>query len=365
MCNRPVHSTTTPPIPLPTSTCNSTATPTPYQTINFSNTSWIWTGENPTAGGANPIGLRSFRKNVSTPCENDKCARCATIIAAVDNDYQLYVNGLSVGNGSGWDLAGVHYVPLREQDNVFAFAGINVPPGGPAGFVAKILVHYSDGSTDSIGTDETWRTLPRDTSALSWTSPNFDDSAWGRAKSQGPTANGASLWGAPKLPPALSLADARWIWTSDVNVGDATAPVGTRFFRTTHNVNGTKRAVCATAVIDADDEYTLWVNGVIVGSNNNFQAAKAYHIPSLSGQTNTFAVNASSVGGPAGVIAKILLVFDDGTTEALVTGTGWKASATAPVGFEKPAFDVSGWAAATDVGAFGRSPWGQLAIPAA
>jgi len=349
-------------LPAPVATCNSTATPGPFKSISLRHTSWIWTGENPTPGGVNPAGMRGFRKLISTPQENNKCAVCATVVATADDSYKLFVNGKFIGAGTGYKEAEAFYVDLDDRDNVLAIEGNNVQ--GTAGIAATVLVHYSDGSHERIHTDETWHTLRHHALPANWTSLKYDDSKWHTAKSQG--KNGVQPWGATVLPPVLSLTDVHWIWTSDAVFDRASviSPKASRFFRRTHTVTGAKNAVCATVVINADDMYTFWVNGVQVGTNANSDLPEAYHIPFLTPKNNVFAVNATNIsGGAAGFIAKILVVYDDGTTEAVVTDSSWKAALTAPDGFQSSSFVDEAWGIPKDLGAWGRAPWGEQKIP--
>lgn len=121
------------------------------------------------------------------------------------------------------------------------------------------------------------------------------------------------------------------------------------------------RALCS------DDHYTLYVNGASVGSGSFAGgAAIAYTIPNLLPTLNTFAVNATNDVGSAGLIATILVTYQDGSNETVVTDGSWKASLTVPQGFESPTFDDSDWPNANVVGAYGIAPWGTgLAIPSA
>ncbi|PBK60119.1 hypothetical protein ARMSODRAFT_842803, partial [Armillaria solidipes] len=165
-------------------------------TLEFSGSTWIWTGEqNGAANDGAPVGVRPFRKAI--PSSSTKCPVCATISISSDDLYSIVVNGNLIGAGNGYRNSAVYTAGLEpEGHNVFAIAVNNI--GGAAGLIATILVDYSDGTTQIIVTDTTWKTI-KATPPGGWTSPSFDDSAWIASSSEGPTAN--TPWGMPPLPP--------------------------------------------------------------------------------------------------------------------------------------------------------------------
>ncbi|KAJ8697821.1 hypothetical protein PTI98_004593 [Pleurotus ostreatus] len=341
-----------------TPTCKVTATPRAFQPALFNVSKWIWTGENPVPGGNNIVSTRPLRKNITTPC--NKCAVCATIVIASDDASTVYVNGVRIGSGGTPNQGQALFVALQPSWNLFAIAGQNLFANTPAGIMATILVHFSDGTTESFITDESWRTLPAAPPA-NFQLPSIDDSNWAFASVQGTYQK--SVWGPLALPPVLPLRGSNWIWTTD-NV-NGVAPVGSRAFRKTIN-ECAKVAVCATVLIAADNHYTLYINGGVVGSGSSYTVADAYTIPNLHPTFNTFAINATNDGGPAGVIATILITYRDGSNETLVTDGSWKGIQKIPQGFELPMTDDSGWENAKVVGAYGIALWGTgMAIPSA
>ncbi|KAF4608154.1 hypothetical protein EYR40_000498 [Pleurotus pulmonarius] len=337
--------------------CKNTATPHVFQPARLNVSKWIWTGENPTPRGNNIISTRPLRKNITTPCS--KCALCATIVVASDDAHTFYVNGVRIGTGGGFKQGQALFTALQPRWNLFAIAGQNTVPNSPAGVMATILIHYSDGTSATFITDESWRTL-RAAPPANFQLASVDDSSWAFAALQGTFQN--SGWGQPALPPVLPLTGSKWIWTtSTANTG---APVASRAFRKTIN-QCAKVAVCATVLIFADDHYTLYVNGASVGTGSFAgSTANAYTIPNLLPTLNTFAVNATNDVGSAGLIATIFITYLDGSNETIVTDGSWKATETIPQGFELPTFDDSDWPNANVVGAYGIAPWGTgLIIP--
>lgn len=330
----------------------------PGTSLGLGNSQWIWTGENAGNGGAAPISTRAFRKTFNAPY--GKCPVCATVLLAADNGYTLYVNGAPVGTGGDFRSAQVCTAALKsEQPNVFAVSATNT--GGPAGIIATILIEYTDGTSDKIVTDTTWKTFVGPVPA-GFQNPSFDDSAWTASVAQG--ADGVAPWGLTTIPPALDVSQTQWIWTSELSGGNA--PIATRPFRKTITSPYGKCAVCAKVVISVDNGYTLYANGAAIGSGGNFGAAQYYSITDLNSESNVFAVDAANTGGPAGVIATILVAYSDGTSELFRTDTTWKnLHQPSPAGFAAPNIDDSTWQSSVTEGAYGVAPWGAITIPSA
>ena len=86
------------------------------------------------------------------------------------------------------------------------------------------------------------------------------------AATQRPYGLGIIHWGG-ELSPAFpgssqqdSLPTSQWIWYPEGNPA-ASAVTGTRYFQRTFQVDGTKTLASATAAVNADNEFTLWING--------------------------------------------------------------------------------------------------------
>ncbi|KAJ7043111.1 lectin [Mycena alexandri] len=334
--------------------------------LDFGASKWIWTNE--VSGGNAPVGARAFRKDFTAPL--GKTPVQADIIITVDNSFSLYVNGAEVGGGGDFLKAERFCVPLHPCLNVFAVTAVNgATTPNPAGLLAAILVTYSDGTTSTIVSDTTWRysiSVPNGYEQLS-----FDDNSWAPSIAEG--AYGVAPWGQisiPSAPPALSLTAANWIWTNEVVNGNA--PPGPRAFRRTYTPPPGQTPTSATIIIVADNEYSLYVNGVLIGSGTDFHTAQTYNVnlsPASQVVIAVYAVNVDLVNNPAGLLAAVQI----NTTECncvsgvlLVTDGGWKASTGTPIGFQLPGFDDSRWPAATVEGPYGLAPWGAVTVsPAA
>ncbi len=164
-----------------------------------------------------------------------------------DDQCPVYVNGQQIGTGRSPQQGAVVYTASLNPDskNVFAI-GVTNTAEGSAGLIATILIDYTDGTTETIVSDSTWKTL-KGVAPGGWTSPSFNDSAWTAADVEGPST--ASPWGSPALPPAIgNMTTAGWLQT-DEDVSSGSAPRGRRPFRKTFTSPYGKVAVCGKIVL--------------------------------------------------------------------------------------------------------------------
>ncbi|KAJ7491157.1 lectin [Mycena latifolia] len=329
--------------------------------LGFSASQWIWT--NDVSASVAPTGARAFRKDFVAP--QGKTPVQAEIIMVADDSFTLFVNGAEVGAGGDFTVSERFCVPLQPCLNVFAVTAVN---GGTvpnfAGLLAAIQITYSDGTTSTIVSDTTWHASLQ--VPAGYQQPSFDDNSWTPAVAEG--AYGIGPWGqipVPSPPPVLSLTTANWIWTNEVVNGNA--PPAARAFRRTYTPPTGQTAASAKIIIIADDEYSLYINGVLVGSGTDFSVAQTYTVnlsPAPSLVFAVYAVNAGDGNNPAGLLAAIQITLTDSCTSGLtfVTDGSWKSNTGTPVGFQLPGFDDSSWPAATVEGPYGMAPWGNVTI---
>ncbi|KAJ6500576.1 lectin [Mycena sanguinolenta] len=332
--------------------------------LDFGASQWIWT--NDISGGNAPVGARAFRKDFTAPL--GKTPVQADVILTADNSLTLYVNGDEVGTGGDFRFAERFCVPLRPCLNVFAVTAVNgATAPNPAGLLAAIEITYTDGTISTIVSDTTWRastTVPTGYEQLS-----FDDNSWTPATAEG--AYGIAPWGQiaiPSDPPVLSLTNANWIWTDEVVNGNA--PPGARAFRRTYTPPTGQTATSATIIITADNEYSLYVNGVLIGSGTDFQVAQEYTVtltPAPNVVFAVYAVNTLTTNNPAGLLVAIEINTSTAGCDCvsgayLISDGSWKSNTGTPIGFQLPGFDDSSWPAATIEGAYGVTPWNTVTV---
>ncbi|HZY86684.1 MAG TPA: HEAT repeat domain-containing protein [Gemmataceae bacterium] len=164
-------------------------------------------------------------------------------------------------------------------------------------------------------------------------------------------------WGVGADAPA----EVQWIWFDE---GDPLqgAPAETRYFRRAFTLDR-PGADEATLEITADNAYTVWVNGARVGSGSDWSSVDRYNVKKhLVRGKNVVAVEARNEGGPAGLLVRLGYAPAGMAKRSLVSDGQWKASKTAPAGWQKADFDDGKWPAAKALGAYGKAgPWRDLA----
>ncbi|KAJ7459291.1 hypothetical protein FB451DRAFT_1272442 [Mycena latifolia] len=331
--------------------------------LSFASADWIWTST------ATANSFVALRKDFTPPL--GKALIAAEILIDAENMFTLYVNGDLVGSAAyRINFAYRFCVDLLPSFNVFAVNASTVTTKGA--LAASILLTYSDGTTDTIVTDSTWRVnkgLPVGFEQLS-----FDDTAWPGATVTGAVGAGPEF--IPSDPPVVNLEHTEWVWT-DVVPASGKVPAGQRAFRRTFTPAPGQVPSSATIIITADNQYTLYVNGVTVGSGTNLKVAQRY--------TVVFATPASEVvlavlatnnaASPAGVLMAMEINMQPTgrtnctagayvLTDARLAAEVWKSPKGAiPAGFEQPGFDDSAWPIVVSEEVYSVGPtWGTVTI---
>ncbi|KAJ7205537.1 hypothetical protein GGX14DRAFT_568872 [Mycena pura] len=340
--------------------------------LSFTSSKWIWTST--TTANAAVI----LRKDFTPPLGKSLIA--AEILIAADDQFSLYVNNELVGSAANANgFAQTFCVDLQPSYNVFA-VNASTSASSNGAIIATLLLTYSDGMTTStVVSDCSWRVSPAAGLPSNWAGLDFDDTAWSTATVAG--AFGAQPWGQVAIPSGgstLTLAGTQWVWTNIVAPGGQALPISTRAFRRTITLPSGQSAAGANILITADDAYTLYVNGVQVGSGSSWEVAQHY-VVNFSSEPNeiVFAVlgNNTVDNSPAGIIvaAEINLTPSGragsiGCSAGLFasTDTNWVSTkGTIPSGWEQPGFDDSAWPAVVDEAVYGTAVWGAVPVQAA
>ncbi len=170
--------------------------------------------------------------------------------------------------------------------------------------------------------------------------------------------------------PAQDMGDAQWIWFPDGKPGES-APVGDVYFRTTFTVETGRLLKRAGLYITADNSARAWLDGVelqgIVTAFNQVmlidltgQMTSGEHTLAILGQ------NTGDAPNPAGMIARVVLDFEDGPSIVVESGNGWKCvRGEKPEGWTAPGFDDATWPGAAAIGPVGTPPWPAPKFPKA
>ncbi|KAJ7210133.1 hypothetical protein GGX14DRAFT_451477 [Mycena pura] len=202
---------------------------------------------------------------------------------------------------------------------------------------------------------------------------SFDDAAWLTATIKG--AFGAAQFGEvniPSDPPVVTFDRGEWAWSTP---GGTTIPAGSRAFRRTFTPAPGQVPMSASVIIAVDNEYTLWVNGVEIGTGSNFKIAQQYTVNFVSASSEiAFAVLATNLAPSAAgiLVAAEINMVPSGRANctagafALSDPTWLSTTGAIPTGWQLPEFDDSAWPLAVASEArYPAAPWGTVTIAAA
>ncbi|KAJ6483647.1 hypothetical protein DFH09DRAFT_404869 [Mycena vulgaris] len=336
--------------------------------LSFTASKWIWTTKTST-----PNAFVALRKDFTPPA--GKSLITAEILITADNSMNLFVNGDYIGSGNipfRTRFAHRFCVDLLPSYNVFAVNASTTAPSGGA-MLATILLTYSDGTTDTLRSDSSWRVhagLPVGFEQLS-----FDDTAWPVATVV--DAYGAEPWetiNIPSDPPVITLSRAQWVWTNVVPASGK-VPASSRAFRRTFPLAPGQVPMSASILIAADNEYTLYVDGVAIGSGANWRVAQHYTVNFQPDTSEIVVAVAASNTNTAASTAGVILAMEvnmrpSGRAECtagtfLLTDPGWVSTKGAiPVGWEQSGFDDSAWPVVVAEESYGGPTWGTITIAA-
>lgn len=133
---------------------------------------------------------------------------------------------------------------------------------------------------------------------------------------------------------------ASWIWGADQKKN--------YFVRT--KFNGTAQFALLKAA--CDNVTNVWVNGQKIGTSDNWNNPVDGDIKGrLKQGENLIEAEIINAGGPAGFVAKIVLIARDGKERYVVTDGSWEVAESR---------DAKEWSKAKVVGKYGDEPWGKV-----
>src|SRR5438132_11275292 len=120
----------------------------------------------------------------------------------------------------------------------------------------------------------------------------------------------------------------QWIWYDE---GDPArgVPAATRYFRKVFKIDRPVQKVVDEATLDitADSKFTVWINGALVGSGNNWRHLYQFDVQKLMVHgDNCVAVRAKNNGAAAGFVVRLAYVPNGMTRMARVSDGSWKAA---------------------------------------
>ena len=158
-----------------------------------------------------------------------------------------------------------------------------------------------------------------------------------------------------------SLDGAAWVW--DTKAGQK---AGTWYFQKSFEFPAGEKPKKAYVIITCDNEWTLFVNGTKVGRNDPGpdswrrpqQVDVAKH---LVIERNAIAIEGTNtIPGPSGLLAKLMVEFEDGKAFQLTTDGTWISTDKPDKGWTDNGF-IAGdnWEKVNVLGKYGMKPWGR------
>lgn len=156
------------------------------------------------------------------------------------------------------------------------------------------------------------------------------------------------------------LVKSQWIWYPEDNP-DKNAEVGACYLRRSVHIPSKRRVVKASILTTADNEFSLWMNGIETGNGNNYNLLYELDVlPNMRSGENTFAVKVVNTGdkpNPAGFICCIQIEFSSGQKLVIHTDEKWLVSNIELDDWELTKFDDSKWIKSKTLGRYGTIPW--------
>ncbi len=147
--------------------------------------------------------------------------------------------------------------------------------------------------------------------------------------------------------------EAEWIWSP--NQTDNSQANGITYFRKTFSL---REPQTGRVEITCDSKYTLYVNGVRVGSGKDWHTLDVYNVtPYLINGHNVIAVEGIKEDtGKAGMVARVTIKGTDDTAFASPTNSTWKTNSRRQIGWRQAGFNDRRWPKAQSLGKFGVTP---------
>lgn len=170
--------------------------------------------------------------------------------------------------------------------------------------------------------------------------------------------------------PIQDMGNAQWIWYPEGKPGES-APLGDVFFRSSFSVESGRILKQAGLYITADNSARAYLDGTeLQGVVTAFNQIMLIDLTAqLDAGTHCLAILGKNEGdgpNPAGMIARLVLDYEDGPTTFIESGESWKVTrGEAPEGWSTPDFDDQSWLGAGVIGPVGTPPWPVPKFPKA
>ena len=336
--------------------------------INFDDARWIWNDE---AQYWVPAGVKYFRFSF-TPDES-KTIETVYIACTGDDHINAYLNGEEIGSSTIWTdgiivnatdkiLSGKNVLSARVENTTGG-------TGAYAAYVAKLQVHYTDGTFDAYASNDSWKLS--ETEVEGWTNVDFDDSSWKNATDVG----------------AITVSPWKNVEVDTSKISEATgAPMLRKEFNVAKDVKKARMYISGLGLFELLINGNLPDDTVLNPANTQYEDTVHYRVfdvtDMLVSGNNAIAVelgnyfynenysrwntkNAVWRDQPK-LIAQLHITYSDGTEDVIKTDTSWKVTTDGPRVFDSVYFgeyydarkEITGW----DKAGFDDSSWDNAAL---
>ncbi len=165
-----------------------------------------------------------------------------------------------------------------------------------------------------------------------------------------------------ELNKLMGFAGNEWIWTAGAQAGNQ--PAGSAYFRRSFDLPADRTLARGLLVAAADDAAALYVNGNEVGRSSSWKTAANVDVTGqLRAGRNVLAISVTNGGTtptPAGLLGKLILLFEEGSPLVIPIDTAWLSATTVDDQWQQVDFNDSNWTAASVIARHGDGPWGEL-----
>ncbi|MEN6301753.1 MAG: beta-galactosidase [Armatimonadia bacterium] len=158
------------------------------------------------------------------------------------------------------------------------------------------------------------------------------------------------------LAPAMAQDTAsQWVWYPEQPASDAVRE--TRWFRKTFDLAEPPREASLWLLVD--DNHQLWVNGQgPLTPAEAIEGTQRYDLTAVLAQgKNVLAISAYNGGGPAGVIARLIVKYGDGREVIINSDASWRSAKAEEPAWTTVTFDDSKWQPVRLIGGAFTQPW--------
>ena len=185
-----------------------------------------------------------------------------------------------------------------------------------------------------------------------------------------PRVKWEAQWISAPLPRRNPLGKLNWMWG---NAGGGSSTLSRVWFRRQLTIPGDVRVRRAVFDLTADEQFTLFVNGVQAAQTTQYRGANWNHIyhPDigrlLHPGVNTLAITAANAGDNinyAGLIGTLTIQLSTGAKVHVPVDSTWMTTEnTPPSGWNRSGFKPANWEPAHRITQWGGAPWGHRPNP--